>query len=92
MSDNLQELIAERTKVRRTISDTVNELEEKKAELEKSKTDLQEARELAAKLKKNIPMLKSEVYSLECDIDRGMREFALLTFKIEGLAPEEGQE
>jgi chromosome segregation ATPase len=78
-------LIEERAILRKGLGALAVELEEKQQKVEDMKARLEAAREEARELRKNIPMVKSEVYSIQRNIDRDMREFALLTFKIEGI-------
>jgi uncharacterized coiled-coil DUF342 family protein len=82
-------LIEERAILRKGLGALAVELEEKQQKVEDMKARLEAAREEARELRNNIPMVKSEVYSIQRDIDRNMREFALLTFKIEGFELEE---
>ena len=86
---NQKQLEDKRGQVRKRLSDLAVELEENRKKLEESKANLEIAREETRKLRQNIPIMKSEIFAIECEIDKNMRHFAMLTFKIEGFILEE---
>jgi len=91
MNSEQKRLIDERATLRKGLGSLAVELKEKQQKIEEMKARLEAAREEVRELRKNIPMMKSEIYSIQWNMDRDMREFALLTFKIEGFELEENK-